>query len=315
MIMKKITILGMSCADMIVSSVDKFPKTGSLDLVDSIEMHPGGCATNTAIDLSKIGIPCQIITSLGSDSFGIFLETQLNKYNVNTKYIIKSEDYETSSSIVLLNKNSERSFLHNPGINNYFSKDDINFEGINNADILFIAGSLIMKKFDGKETMETLRIAKENNVYTVLDTAWDPTNQWSKLIYPVLPYLDLFVPSFEEASMISGTTSESEMAKIFKSQGAKDIIIKMGHNGAFANINNEEFYVKPYLIDNPKDTTGAGDSFMAGILTGLYHTWDMKKTIKFANAVGAFCVQSVGASSGIKPMSKILEFMEKRDSK
>ena len=65
-----------------------------------------------------------------------------------------------------------------------------------------------------------------------------------------------------------------------------------------------------YLLEKPADTTGAGDSFCAGFLTGLAQDWDYYKSADFANAVGAHCVMCVGASTGIKPIADILKFIE-----
>lgn len=310
--MKKVTILGIACCDMIVKPVETIPTPGQLKLVNSIEMFTGGCAVNTAIDLAKIGITPTIVTPIGTDTFGEFIMKELNRQGIETKYVMEMEAVGTSSSIVLVKEDGERSFLHTTGANGLFTIDDINFEAIDISEILFVAGSLIMKTFDGDQTVRTLVYAKEHGKYTVLDTAWDTTNRWGETIIPSLPYIDLFVPSFDEAKMITGIDNEKEMVKFFKQNGAKDVIIKLGSQGAYADVNGENFYVKPYLV-NPIDTTGAGDSFMAGILTGLSLNWDIKKTIKFANAVGAYCVSSIGASSGIKSLNEIEKFIKDRD--
>lgn len=310
--MKKVTVLGIACCDMIVKPVETLPNPGELTLVQSIEMFTGGCAVNTAIDLAKIGIIPTIVTPVGKDTFGDFIIKELNQQGIDTKYVMKIENVGTSSSIVLVKEDGERSFLHTTGANGLFTIHDINFEAIDNSDILFVAGSLIMETFDGKETVKTLAYAKEKGKYTVLDTAWDTTNRWGETLIPAVPYIDLFVPSFDEAKMITGLDNEKEMVKFFKQKGAKDVIIKLGSQGAYADVAGDTFYVKPYLV-NPLDTTGAGDSFMAGILTGLAFNWEMQKTIQFSNAVGAHCVSSIGASSGIKSLKEIQKFMKDWD--
>lgn len=64
-----------------------------------------------------------------------------------------------------------------------------------------------------------------------------------------------------------------------------------------------------YQQIKPVDTTGAGDAFCAGFLCGLAQGWDFRKSGAFANAVGTHCIQAIGASTGIRPMEDILEFM------
>ena len=58
------------------------------------------------------------------------------------------------------------------------------------------------------------------------------------------------------------------------------------------------------------DALGAGDSFAAGFLTGIVKGWDLEKTARFANAVGALSVTALGASTGIRTLEETLSFME-----
>ena len=309
--MSKIVCLGILVVDVIAKPVDSIPDKGKLSLVDTVELHSGGCAANTAIDLAKIGEDVGIIGLVGNDGFGDFLFNELSKEKVNTNGLRRTGKTNSSVSLVLSNSDGERSFIHCLGTNGIFRESDIDMSVIEKCDVLFVAGSLLMPSFDGEPTARILKRAKEMGKYTVLDTCWDSTGRWMRTIGPCLPYLDLFIPSIEEAQMLSGKTDEREIAADFLERGVLNVVIKFGSRGCYIKNKNEEHYVDAYKVD-AVDTNGAGDSFVAGFITGLVNGWDLEKCGKFANAVGAHCVMKVGASTGIKSKREILQFMEGR---
>ncbi len=309
--MSKIVCLGILVVDVIAKPVDSIPDKGKLSLVDTVELHSGGCAANTAIDLAKIGEDVGIIGLVGNDGFGDFLFNELSKEKVNTNGLRRTGKTNSSVSLVLSNSDGERSFIHCLGTNGIFRESDIDMSVIEKCDVLFVAGSLLMPSFDGEPTARILKRAKKMGKYTVLDTCWDSTGRWMRTIGPCLPYLDLFIPSIEEAQMLSGKTDEREIAADFLERGVLNVVIKFGSRGCYIKNKNEEHYVDAYKVD-AVDTNGAGDSFVAGFITGLVNGWDLEKCGKFANAVGAHCVMKVGASTGIKSKREILQFMEGR---
>lgn len=308
--MSKIICLGIATADIITKTIKKIPESGKLEIVDTIKMYTGGCAVNTAIDLAKIGEDVGIISLVGNDGMGSFLTKELIENSVNVDGLKTTDETCTSSSVVLISESGERSFLHTYGANGVFNENNIDWHILEQCQILFVAGALLMPTFDGEQTARVLKKAQEKGIYTVLDTAWDSTGKWMKAIGPCLPYLDLFIPSIEEAEILSGLTDEKEMAKLFMKKGANQVVIKLGKKGCYIKSQEEELYVPSYTVD-AIDTTGAGDSFVAGFITGLVNQWDLETTGKFANAVGAHCVMGVGASSSIKSKEKILDFVEK----
>lgn len=310
--MSRVICLGILVADMIAKPVNTLPEKGKLTLVDTIEMHTGGCATNTAISLAKLGEDVGVIGLVGNDGMGDFVESALRKHHVDIRGMKRTDLASTSTSIVLSNADGERSFVHSLGANGIFSANHVSWDVIRDAEILFIAGSLLLPSFDGTPTAEVLKRAKKMGKYTILDTAWDDTGRWMKSIDPCLPYLDLFIPSIEEAAMISGVDDEKQMAEIFMEKGVENVVIKLGSKGCYIKNQQAEYYIPSYSVE-AIDTNGAGDSFVAGFITGLLNQWSIEKTGRFANAVGAHCVMEIGASSGIKDKKEILGFMEREN--
>jgi len=307
-----VACIGILVADVISKPVDEIPERGKLGLIDSIELYTGGCAVNAAIDLAKIGLSTALIGKIGNDGFGKFISGTLKEAGVDISGLVVGEKSSTSASVVLSDPSGERTFLHCLGANAEFTDTDVNFNIIENSKIIFIGGSMLMSSFDGEACGRVLKRAKEMGKYTVLDTAWDSKGRWMEVLRPCMQYIDLFIPSYEEAVKLSGKEAPEEIADVFISMGVKIAVIKLGKDGCFIKTNNGEKHLIPtYSHIKPIDTTGAGDSFVAGFLTGVTKGWGMYECGKFANAVGTHCVMEVGASTGIKKLEEIKEFMSK----
>jgi sugar/nucleoside kinase (ribokinase family) len=110
---------------------------------------------------------------------------------------------------------------------------------------------------------------------------------------------------------MSGKKTPEEIAHFFHSKGVKNVIIKLGHEGCFVKHADEKGYQVP-AFNKVKaiDTSGAGDSFCAGFIAGLYMGWDIPLCAKFANAVGAHCIMQIGTTAGIKSIEETLRFMK-----
>jgi sugar/nucleoside kinase (ribokinase family) len=308
--MHEVTCLGIIVADVIAKTVNSLPQEGKLDLIEQLELHLGGCASNTAVDLQKIGIETAVIGKVGNDGFGTFVINEMKRNGVNVKGVVESNGSATSASVVSINSDGERSFLHHLGANAEFSNSDIDFSIIDNSKILFIAGSLLMPSFDGDPAAAVLKKTKDSGIVTVMDTAWDSTGKWMQKIKPCLPFIDYFIPSFEEAAMISGKNNPVDIADLFISEGVKTAVIKMGSKGCYIkNCTGEQYFIEAFKNIKAIDTTGAGDAFVAGFITGIAKGWDLKTCGTFANAAGACCVMSIGATSGIKKLDEIHTFI------
>jgi sugar/nucleoside kinase (ribokinase family) len=309
--MKKILCIGSVTTDIIVSPADSIPSPGTMSSVKTVTTHVGGCASNAAIDLAKLGAYPILCCKVGKDNFGSFVVETAKAAGVDVGGVTKDPSVSTTASVVCVNSSGERSMLYNPGSTSAFFAKDIPEQCFADSDIVFVAGALILTAFDGSPCADFLRRAQQAGKYTVMDTAFDLDGIWLPKVKESIQSLDLFMPSYEEAAKISGETEISKIADTFFALGAKNIIIKLGKDGAYICEQNGSRYILPtYASVKPVDTTGAGDSFCAGFLCGLSLGWDYRECGRFANAVGTHCVMEIGASTGIKSISETLQFME-----
>ncbi|MFH1612394.1 MAG: sugar kinase [bacterium] len=310
----EILCCGILVADAIGKPVEKLPNKGELSLLNSIALHVGGCAANTGIGLAKIGIKTGIMGCVGEDNFGKFIEDYFVTHKIDIRGIIKKKNIATSATLVLVSSQGERSFLHYIGANQEFSLKEINYKLIEECKIFHIGGAFLLPKLDGKPMENLLKKVQEMKKITSLDSCWDDKKQWDKLIKPCLKYVDIFLPSIEEAKKITHHKTPEKIAETFINWGVKIVGLKMGIKGSYIRTKDTEIYIPSYSV-KCIDATGAGDSFVAGFLTGIIKGWNLEKTGKFANAVGALCVQEVGSTKGIKSLNQTLQFIKDNNIK
>ncbi len=297
--------LGAYVVDVIGRPIDQFPEKGRLTVFDELEMHSGGGANNTGITLAKLGINVGAIGRIGADTFGDFVLETLETNRVDTRAMTRDAEINTPVTFVAVASDGERSFLHYMGTNSVVSENDVNSDLIRSCKILHVAGAFVMPKLDGEPMARVLRYAKEAGVMTSLDTVWDASGNWLKTLEPCLPYIDVFLPSIEEAKQITGLDSPPEIAKFLMGYGVQTVGLKMGERGSYVRTGKDEIYVPAYKVD-VVDATGAGDAYVAGFLAGIVMGWDLKRTSQLASATGAACVTAIGTTAGIRNLEETL---------
>ena len=313
--MYDVVSVGILVADAMANPIMKMPDKGKLELVDSIVLYTGGNAATCAINVSKLGLKSAVLGKIGQDGFGRFVDSELRLHGVDTRGLCIDPNSATSASLALVGADGERSFLHCPGANGELVEADIDYSVIEDTNLVFLTGAMLMPAFDGLESAKFLKKCKEMGKTTAFDVCWDSKGRWMELVGPCMPYIDYFMPSIEEAIELSGgLTDPEEIADKFLEMGPHTVVIKWGKKGCFIKEKGKKSFVVPtYSRIKAVDTTGAGDSFCSGFLSGLSQGWDIERCAKFANAVGTHCVMASGASTGIKSMAEILQFMEDYD--
>ena len=307
---KPVVCLGIMVADVVGRPVWSLPEPGRLVLVDEMSLHTGGCAVNSASVLARLGIATEVIGKVGTDPFGDYLIRELKKRGVCTRGVGRDRGVGTSVTMVMVDPEGERSFIHYIGANARLSLDDVDLAIIEQASILHIAGALVLPGIDGQPTAELLQRAHKAGMTTFLDTVWDATGRWMKVLETCLPYLDYFTPSLPEAQAITGLRDPVEVSRRLLDQGIGVVALKMGADGCLVMTSARQSIRLPAFRVEVVDATGAGDAFTAGFITGVWHGWNLEETTRFANAVGALCVTGLGALGGIRDLEETLEFMK-----
>jgi sugar/nucleoside kinase (ribokinase family) len=295
---------GIVVADAIASPVDEVPEPGRLALVDSVELHTGGCALSTASALARLGVPTALSGCVGDDLFGGVLARQASARGIDTTGLRISDEL-TSASVVLDASDGERTFLHNPGASAALTAHDV--EGAlraSGARWLHIGGALVLPSLDGEPLAELLSAAGSRGVGTSLDPVFDATGTWERL-HPCLPHLDAICPNITEARGITGQRSAEDCAAWLRDHGVDKVAVKLGRDGAYALDAQAGRHVPPFEV-TARDETGAGDAFAAGLICGLLRGWPLVRAVRLGNAVGALSTTGIGASTALPDLEEAL---------
>lgn len=189
-----------------VKDVSKILSPGKLTEVGAADIHTGGSVANTGLAMKILGADVSLMGKLGDDEFGRMILGILKQYDADEGMII-DKDSSTSYTVVLVIPGIDRMFLHNPGANNTFSKDDLDFDKIEEACLFHFGYPTIMESMyadDGRELTQMFKAVKETGCMTSLDmSAVDENSKagkadWRAILQNTLPYVDFFLPSVEE---------------------------------------------------------------------------------------------------------------------
>lgn len=310
--MSQVVCAGIVVADVWGRPIDDQPEHGRLMLVADMGMSIGGCAANTGIGLAKMDVDTAIIGKVGDDGFGSFVREAMEAEGVATGGIGVAEDANTSATMIMIDSEGERTFIHCIGANATMRPEDIDMDLVSEAEIFHFAGALVMPGFDGEPAASVMKAAQEAGTTTALDVVWDDTGRWMELLGPVLPHTDIFLPSLPEAVEITGKDDPGEAAKVLMDHGVKTVGLKMGEEGCYVRTADREIRVPAFTID-AVDGTGSGDAFVAGFILGTLAGWDLEDVAHMANAVGALCVTAPGATAGLRSFEETIDFLIEQD--
>ncbi|MFH1928669.1 MAG: carbohydrate kinase family protein [Chloroflexota bacterium] len=307
---KSVVCLGILVADVVGRPLKALPDRGRLVLVDEMSLHTGGCAINTATALARLDVPVEVTGRIGPDAFGDFLLSELHSRGIGVGSVSRDPEIGTSVTMVMVDTDGERRFVHCIGANARLTLEDVDWGVIERASIVHVAGALVLPGMDGEPTAELLGRARSMGVTTFLDTVWDDTGQWMRLLEPCLPYVDYFVPSLTEAQALTGRDEPEDIGRALLDHGVGTVGLKMGAAGCLVMTDTGESLRMPAFEVNVMDATGAGDAFAAGFIAGVWQGWSLEETARLANAVGALCVTGLGATGGVRSLPETMAFME-----
>jgi sugar/nucleoside kinase (ribokinase family) len=302
-----VVLAGLALVDVIGRPVDfrKTPQAGGLQYIDSITLTTGGNVANCGIDLAKLGFRVAAISRIGNDGLGSFIRQQLSTHSVDLTGVTVDDRLQTSATIVGVRKDGERTFLHTRGALRNFRAADIlsRMALIQNAKI-FALGYLGLVPECEKEFPTLFRSIKEQSGASILlDTGGTPRRQ-PALLKKFLPFVDYFIPSFDEAVILTGQKTPEAIVRALYRSGAPGVVgVKLGSKGCYIARGKDAMYIPAVKVRKVVDATGAGDAFVAGFIAAVLRGMETFDAARIANRIASSCVTAVGASTAILPFS------------
>lgn len=311
--MNKILCIGMLVCDILISTVpDDILSRDSVGIRRPITSC-GGDALNVAMGLSKLGADVMISGRIAHDVSGAFIERSCHEAGIDTRGLVYDETCATSTTFALIDARGERHFLTDKEIFAKLVESDVPQALIDEAEIVYFGSAMALPGMDDGGLERLFRRARAAGKWTVMDAAIDETRtdlDWLTALTPTLRQTDVFFPSIDEARLITGKNTPEEIAECMSGFGMKAFGIKLGKRGCFVTDFQRSLFVPALYWMPVVDTTGAGDSFLAGLMRGIAEGWDIFRSTEFANTIASQNVGAYGGTAGIPPFDEALRFFE-----
>ncbi|MBN2474554.1 MAG: sugar kinase [Pirellulales bacterium] len=310
--MKRIHCLGVLVLDALSGPLESYPvpRERVQSVTKSIRFAAGGGAANTAGALARMGLPACVFSKVGHDLAGDFLCRELQRLGVNVGGIRVSVADTTPFTFVGIHTNGDRTFIHTPGANLTFNPEDFEVEQLLTTDFLLYQDLWVLPKLDGKPGAALLAEARNRGVVTLLDECWglgpDRTT-----FEQMLPHCDYVLPSLDDMRAIYPDRSAQAIATTILDLGANTVVLKMGAAGCLVAQGSQRTAVEA-LPAEVVDTTGAGDCWNAGFISGLVHGEDIVTSARIGAACAAYGIGAIGGSSGVPEYAAVMRRAARR---
>lgn len=308
MVQSGVSTIGLHIVDILGRPVSEIPEGQGIAFLDEIRMTPAGTCAATALNLARLGHRTLTFGRVGNDELGFWLRERLSRFGVDITHLQSSDSAPTSATMLPIRPNGERPALHVRGANTLITEDSINWDAVARTSHLHIGGTSLLPGIDGEPTGRILKKAKSLGLTTSLDLIFDPSQDYEALLGPCYEWLDYFLPNDEDALRISGAESALEAARYFIARGVANIAITLGGEGAlFASTNADTFTIGAPSVQ-VIDTTGCGDAFSAGLISGVISGLSPQDAVRRGIACGSLTATGLGSDAGITTLEALERF-------
>lgn len=292
--------------------IDFVPTISGLALAEApaFKKAPGGAPANVAVGIARLGGSSAFIGKVGEDEFGYMLADILKENNVNNEGMRFDPGARTALAFVTLKKDGEREFMfyRNPSADMLLEESELDLDLIRKAKIFHYGSISLITEPCKSAHIAATKVAKDAGVLLSYDPnlrlpLWPSAERAREGILSIWDTADIIKISEEEIAFLTNGEDpyDDNVVRKLYHQNLKLLLVTEGPDGC-------RYYTKEFsgrvkgLKVNPVDTTGAGDAFVAGVLSKLAADVSLlqdenrlRDALSFANACGAITVTERGA--------------------
>jgi len=309
-------VCGETCLDVVAGPLPLDEPLAHRGLVplEALRAVTGGIVPNAGIALSRLGLNVAALGLVGADEWGETIRRRLAAERIDTRDLVAHPRRGSSVTLVLVGRDREHTFAFHAGASQEIDRQFLlaRLDRFAQARFALVGYYNLLPKLE-HDLPEVLAAVRATGCRTALDS----TNGGGTLdpLDRILPHLDLYVPSYSEASRQTGETDPWRMIDVYRRWGPQAILgIKLGERGALLDApDGTRVTVAAVPPPGPVvDTTGAGDCFYAGLIAGLARGLSLAEAGQLGAAAGACCVTGLGASAAIRDFDATMELASPR---
>lgn len=277
------------------------------------EKKVGGAPLNVALRVASFGFPSGIISAVGNDENGRELLNFIKENNLPTSAVLCNTEHPTGVVQVTLNDKGSATYeICYPSAWDFIEMTDEVKEELRDADVL-VYGSLVSRDSTSRNTLHSI-LQHYPKLYKVMDVNLRKPHYTYDNLLELMQSADFIKLNDEEvlelAEAYGGTANSLEEAITFlaRKTNADAVCVTRGKHGSILYWENQFYYHDGYEV-KVADTVGAGDSFLAALLTKLLVNKNPQEALDFASAVGALVATYTGANPKIS-ITEIENFLK-----
>lgn len=292
--------------------IPAYPTPGNEAIATTVQMNTGGSAVNTAIALAKMDMDVGFIGRVGKDTLAQQVLADLAAVGVDCTHVQTDPRVSTGLIFIAVTSDGERTMFGARGANAFTEANEVNPDYFSQCRWLHLSGYSFLSYHQHKTLLVALDIAKNSpHTRVSLDIGTEPAIRARSKISEILPKIDVIFPNEAELILLSEGRPLEEGIDYLLSQGANAIVTKRGARGSLLAIGNKRVAVPAFDIA-VKDTTGAGDSFNAGVVLGRLVGLSWEASTALGNALGGLVTTQEGSGATSLYRKKVTQLIEKQ---
>lgn len=300
-----VVVVGELNADVIVTGSQVVPVFGEAErLVEGATHVLGASGAIFACAAARLGLGVGYVGRVGDDMIGEFVVGALADAGVDVS-MIRIDDARPTGLSIILSAPQDRAILTALGTTAATRGADVPDEALGDTRHVHVSAYFLQTTLQ-PDVPELFARAHEAGATTSLDTNWDPAEAWTSGIDAALAETDLFLPNEAEALAITRARDLPGALDQLAARAAT-VAVKRGRDGAVAARGSERTEAAAWPVE-VVDTTGAGDTFDAGMVAGLLWGWPLSKCLVLATACGALATRRPGGTGGQPTSDEAIAF-------
>lgn len=285
---------------------------------DATVMHVGmgGSAANTAAGLVKLGCKAALVTAVSDDAVGWYCEGQLDHYGVDRTHVKRVRgEYRTSLAVYETRIEEHQSVIYrNNAADFQMDTDDIDAIDFTAYGVVLTAGTVFAAEPSRSAAFRAFEKAKATGLPILFDIdyrpySWPSAEEAADVLTRAGDMADVIVGNDEEFGFMAGHIDRGlAKARALAGSSAEIVIYKMGPEGAITFAESTETRTGIYPVEAVKPT-GAGDSFMAGLLASLATGHPLKEAVLRGSACASHVVARPGCAPAMPDTDQLAAFL------
>lgn len=286
--MSRIVVVGDAALDVIARHDKPLPHGG--DARAKIRFTGGGSGANTALWLRSLDAETTLLARIGDDPGGRLIRAELEAAGVRCAFAVDPEA-PTCCVVVMVDGSGQRSMLADRGANQRFAPEDVTPEALSGARHLHLSGYVLLDPPSRAAGLAALAAAREAGLTTSVDPQAAAHITDPAAFLDDVRGVDLLMPNTEELVALTGSADPVSAKELLGTVGA--VVVTAGLAGA-SWVDADGVTSVPAVEAECIDSTGAGDAFDAGVLTGWLAGESTVDVLRHGTRLGALAVGKVG---------------------